>query len=121
MSDIHVYSFEELISEPGEKDRKYQSATEWSTMDWNEADEYAELHHYRIIDNTYTFEDSDLIKSYIEDEDRDGNPLKDDEDDEEDYRELACNACGGPLNVLGQLGMLLQYRCRNCGLDQTLG
>ncbi len=30
-----------------------------------------------------------------------------------------CCACGGPLVPLGQLGKLMHFRCRNCGLDQS--
>lgn len=26
-----------------------------------------------------------------------------------------CEICGGPLNLLGCLGPLYHYRCRNCG------
>lgn len=32
--------------------------------------------------------------------------------------DLDCNACGGPLMVLGTLGKTTHYRCRNCGMDQ---
>lgn len=28
-----------------------------------------------------------------------------------------CNACGGPVYVLGALGRLLWGRCRSCGCD----
>lgn len=28
-----------------------------------------------------------------------------------------CEACGGPLELLGVLGTIAHYRCRNCGLD----
>lgn len=29
-----------------------------------------------------------------------------------------CLMCGGPLVVLGRLGSLLHFRCRNCGCVQ---
>ena len=28
-----------------------------------------------------------------------------------------CPACGGPGKLLGPLGKLTHYRCRNCGMD----
>jgi len=30
-----------------------------------------------------------------------------------------CEACDGPLACLGNLGVRVWYRCRNCGLDQS--
>lgn len=32
---------------------------------------------------------------------------------------LECVACGGPLMLLGQMGKLVHFRCRNCGMDQS--
>lgn len=29
----------------------------------------------------------------------------------------ACPACGGDLHLLGCLGYLAHYRCRNCGIQ----
>lgn len=31
-----------------------------------------------------------------------------------------CVACTGPLVELGQLGSRLHFRCRSCGLDQSI-
>jgi hypothetical protein len=31
---------------------------------------------------------------------------------------VACLACGGLLALLGGLGRLTWFRCRDCGLDQ---
>jgi hypothetical protein len=28
---------------------------------------------------------------------------------------MACKLCGGQLSLLGKLGNLLHYRCRQCG------
>lgn len=30
-----------------------------------------------------------------------------------------CCICHGPLILLGTLGTLVHYRCRNCGMDQS--
>lgn len=30
-----------------------------------------------------------------------------------------CPACSGPLNLLGTLGSLAHFRCRNCGMMST--
>jgi hypothetical protein len=30
---------------------------------------------------------------------------------------LTCDACGGDLGLLGVLGNLAHFRCRDCGLD----
>lgn len=32
---------------------------------------------------------------------------------------MMCTLCGGPLVILGQLGRLMWYRCRDCGMDQN--
>jgi hypothetical protein len=32
-----------------------------------------------------------------------------------------CSMCEGPLMLLGSLGNLAHYRCRNCGLDFSRG
>lgn len=34
--------------------------------------------------------------------------------------DLNCAACGGPLVGLGALGDLHWFRCRNCGMDQSI-
>ena len=31
---------------------------------------------------------------------------------------MKCSVCGGSLVHLGDLGNLVWYRCRNCGMDQ---
>lgn len=31
-----------------------------------------------------------------------------------------CAACGGDLVLLGSLGSRVHFRCRHCGLDQSL-
>jgi hypothetical protein len=31
----------------------------------------------------------------------------------------SCDLCGGPLILLGALGRLMHYRCRNCGADSS--
>ena len=33
---------------------------------------------------------------------------------------LACQQCGGELVALGQLGSRIHFRCRDCGIDQSL-
>lgn len=33
---------------------------------------------------------------------------------------LPCAACGGPLTFLGVLGGTIHFRCRDCGLDQSM-
>lgn len=40
-------------------------------------------------------------------------------EDDEDETPLECSACGGPLVVLGTLGRLEHFRCRNCGLERS--
>lgn len=35
---------------------------------------------------------------------------------DDEYSEV-CLRCGGPLFLLGALGALLWYRCRDCGCD----
>lgn len=30
-----------------------------------------------------------------------------------------CSMCGGKLTCLGQLGLRVHYRCRDCGWDQS--
>jgi hypothetical protein len=32
---------------------------------------------------------------------------------------MKCKLCGGLLMLLGQLGLLKHYRCRNCGMGWT--
>ena len=32
---------------------------------------------------------------------------------------MGCCGCGGELILLGYLGCLAHYRCRDCGLDQS--
>jgi len=41
----------------------------------------------------------------------------DEEDGKEEEEMVACPACGGPGALLGQLGNLVHYRCRDCGID----
>ena len=38
---------------------------------------------------------------------------------EEEFEEdqVDCPMCGGPGNLLGEMGRLIHYRCRNCGMD----
>jgi len=31
-----------------------------------------------------------------------------------------CGNCQGPLTLLGKLGNLTHYRCRNCGMDTSI-
>ena len=31
-----------------------------------------------------------------------------------------CETCGGPLVYLGDLGSLMWFKCRNCGLEQNV-
>lgn len=38
----------------------------------------------------------------------------------EGIRFLWCRVCGGELSVLGQLGQRTHFRCRDCGLDQSM-
>jgi hypothetical protein len=33
---------------------------------------------------------------------------------------LWCRVCGGELSLLGMLGRRGHFRCRDCGLDQSL-
>ena len=30
---------------------------------------------------------------------------------------MQCSICGGPLGILGMLGNLIHYLCRNCGMQ----
>lgn len=32
---------------------------------------------------------------------------------------MRCNFCGGPLGLLGILGRMKHYLCRNCGMAYT--
>lgn len=32
-----------------------------------------------------------------------------------------CARCGGALQILGALGNLMHFRCRNCGAEQSAG
>ena len=34
-----------------------------------------------------------------------------------DEYECECSLCGGPAGVLGQLGSLLWFACRDCGMQ----
>jgi tRNA(Ile2) C34 agmatinyltransferase TiaS len=38
-------------------------------------------------------------------------------DSTEEVIKPMCHLCGGPLNLLGQLGRLIWLRCRNCGME----
>jgi hypothetical protein len=38
-------------------------------------------------------------------------------DAEEFGKEMGCSACGGDLKPLGQLGSLMHFRCRQCGMN----
>lgn len=37
----------------------------------------------------------------------------------QDERSDDCQLCGGALEVLGSLGRLAHYRCRNCGAQES--
>lgn len=28
-----------------------------------------------------------------------------------------CKVCGGPIGILGVLGSMIHYQCRNCGIN----
>jgi len=32
---------------------------------------------------------------------------------------MQCKVCGGALTLLGALGSLFHYRCRDCGMEQS--
>jgi len=40
-----------------------------------------------------------------------------DEADEAEPEEVYCPVCNGPGVLLGALGSLVHFRCRNCGMD----
>ena len=33
---------------------------------------------------------------------------------------LECSVCGGERQVLGQLGKVVHFRCRHCGIDSMM-
>jgi hypothetical protein len=35
--------------------------------------------------------------------------------DEDEYQDDPCPLCEGPLGLLGQLGIIAHFVCRNCG------
>jgi hypothetical protein len=37
--------------------------------------------------------------------------------DEDSLEEVFCPSCDGPGYLMGGLGMLLWFRCRNCGIE----
>ncbi len=37
-----------------------------------------------------------------------------------DGRDVPCAQCGGPLGLLGNLGLKTWARCRNCGWDAVI-
>ena len=45
----------------------------------------------------------------------------DNQDAEEDIEAGDCGLCGGPLMLLGVLGKLAHFRCRNCGMMSSGG
>lgn len=55
MSTISVYAFEDNDDEP---------ATEWTTMVYAEAEEYAKQYGYSIIEREYEYADSTLVADY---------------------------------------------------------
>jgi len=70
MSEIIVYAFEEGDDE---------SATEWTTVDYNEAREYAAGNGYSLIARTYEYTDSELIEDYRPGHALDGTLLEPDD------------------------------------------
>lgn len=32
---------------------------------------------------------------------------------------MSCAVCGGDLTLLGKMGRLVWFRCRDCGMDQS--
>lgn len=55
MSELQVYAFETDGDE---------SATDWTTMDFAEAREYARRFGYSIIARTYEYADSELVEDH---------------------------------------------------------
>lgn len=52
--EVHVYTFED---ESGAEDS-------YTTQDYQEADQRAREYHLRVIDHTYTWEDSEIAADY---------------------------------------------------------
>ena len=42
------------------------------------------------------------------------------DEDEEPDETVQCAVCGGPCDELGSLGNLTHYRCRNCGMMNSV-
>jgi hypothetical protein len=42
---------------------------------------------------------------------------KDEDDDEEEEPGITCTLCQGELQLMGVLGSVPWYRCRNCGME----
>jgi hypothetical protein len=64
---ICVYTF---------KGRNDEHVTFWSTQDYDEAKSYAQENNYKLICDTYTYDDSELLEDYTEEP------------------ELECSMCG---------------------------
>jgi hypothetical protein len=41
-------------------------------------------------------------------------------EDEDEGEAVACGACGGDAPLMGRLGNLNHYRCRQCGTDSSM-
>lgn len=65
MSTITVYSFE------GPRDNPYTG--ERRTQDYQEAEAYAAIHHYRVIAHEYEWADSYPMVDYTGDDEADGD------------------------------------------------
>lgn len=67
MSTISVYAFETHGDE---------SATEYTTQSYSEAEEYAKANGYSIIEREYEYTDSSLVADFREGHDSDGLPVE---------------------------------------------
>lgn len=74
MTDLYRYTFEHADG----------TTDGWSTQDAQEAEEYAQTHHLRLIENEFTFSGSNLIGDYTNPDDDEGE----DDEEEEEGRDL---------------------------------
>lgn len=81
MSDIHVYTLEDAHGN--------ESGT-FATGSYEEARDRARADHLRVIDNTYVWDDSEMVDDFTEEEpepaDYDPGPEVDDEGGMSEYR-----------------------------------
>lgn len=78
MSDIIVYTF----AERDDSDGVYYPV-DYSTQDYQDADAYARKHQLQLIENTFVWDDSEVLTDYSPEPEEEEEDEEEEESDEE--------------------------------------